>query len=161
MKKLLLFIFALALFAGTQAQELSNFMNQKPIVSPEIGAKEVTFRLMAPNADTVKINGGFTPTVKIKTSFGNMDVPSSVNLKKDEKGLWSITLPLPEPELYTYSFIVDGVAVNDPTNIFMQRDGTRYLSVLLVPGKKNRKFFGGQTTGQPATGMVRLTNPRT
>ena len=137
MKKILLFIFCLAFIAGTQAQELSNFMNQKPIVSPEIGAKEVTFRLMAPNADTVKINGGFTPTVKIKTSFGTMDVPSSVNLKKDEKGLWSITLPLPEPELYTYSFIVDGVAVNDPVNIFMQRDGTRYLSVLLVPGKKN------------------------
>ncbi len=88
MKKILLFIFCLAFIAGTQAQELSNFMNQKPIVSPEIGAKGVTFRLMAPNADTVKINGGFTPTVKMKTSFGTMDVPSSVNLKKDEKGLW-------------------------------------------------------------------------
>ena len=44
MKKLLLFIFALAWFAGTQAQELSNFMNQKPIVSPEIGAKEALDR---------------------------------------------------------------------------------------------------------------------
>ena len=147
MKKLLIFFFSLALFVGTQAQELSNFMNQKPIVSPEIGAKEVTFRLMAPNADTVKINGGFTPTVKIKTSFGNMDVPSSLNLKKDEKGLWSITLPLPEPELYSYSFIVDGVAVNDPANIFMQRDGTRYLSVLLVPGKKTENYFEAKQRG--------------
>ena len=36
MKKLLIFFFSLALFVGTQAQELSNFMNQKPIVSPEI-----------------------------------------------------------------------------------------------------------------------------
>ncbi|NJK96726.1 MAG: hypothetical protein HC905_19010 [Bacteroidales bacterium] len=117
MKKLLTIIFFLAFILEIQAQEVNNFMNQKPIVSPEIGAKEVTFRLMAPNADTVKINGGFTPTVKMKTSFGEMDVPSSVNLTKDEKGLWSITLPLPEPELYTYSFIVDGVSVFDPANI--------------------------------------------
>lgn len=146
-KKLLILCLFFAFFAGVQAQELSNFMNRKPIISPEIGESEVTFRIMAPAADTVKINGGFTPTVKTKTSFGEMEVPSSVNLTKDEIGLWSITMPLPGPELYTYSFIVDGVAVNDPSNIFMQRDGTRYLSVLLVPGEKAENYVEAKERG--------------
>ncbi|WP_319481422.1 alpha/beta hydrolase-fold protein [uncultured Draconibacterium sp.] len=83
----------------------------------------------------------------MKTSFGEMDVPGSLDLTKDEKGLWSITLPLPEPELYTYSFIVDGISVNDPTNTFMQRDGSRYLSVLLVPGEKTENYFEAEKRG--------------
>lgn len=147
MKKLLIFIFALACFAGTHAQELTNFMNRKPIVSPEIGEKEVTFRFMAPMADTVKITGAFTPTVKMKTQWGEMDVPAPVTMTKDETGLWSVVMPLPEPELYTYNFIVDGVSANDPSNIFMQRDGTRYLCVLLVPGKKTENYFEAKQHG--------------
>lgn len=141
MKKFLFTIIALFVFAGAFAQELSNFWGREPIKSPEIGEKEVTFRFLAPQADTVKITGGFTPTVKMKTNWGEMDVPSSLNLTKDEKGLWSITLPLPEPELYTYSFNVDGVSMNDPNNIFMQRDGTRYLSVLLIPGELTENYY--------------------
>ncbi len=35
---------------------------------------------MAPEADSVKITGGFTPTVKMKTQFGEMDVPSKLDL---------------------------------------------------------------------------------
>lgn len=146
-KTFLLVVASLAIMLGANAQELTNFMNREPIVSPEIGKSEVTFRFLAPKADTVKITGGFTPTVKMKTSFGEMDVPGSLNLTKDEKGLWSITLPLPEPELYTYSFIVDGTTVNDPRNTFMQRDGSRYLSVLLVPGKKTENYFEAKKRG--------------
>ncbi|WP_321996401.1 hypothetical protein [Draconibacterium orientale] len=146
-KTFLLVVASLAIMLGANAQELTNFMNREPIVSPEIGKSEVTFRFLAPKADTVKITGGFTPTVKMKTSFGEMDVPGSLNLTKDEKGLWSITLPLPEPELYTYSFIVDGTTVNDPRNTFMQRDGSRYLSVLLVPGEKTENYFEAEKRG--------------
>ncbi len=146
-KNILLSIILLAFFMGAYAQELSNFMNRKPIVSPEIGKTEVTFRLLAPSADSVQITGGFLPTVKIETSFGKMDVPGKTNLTKDEAGLWSITLPLPAPELYTYSFIVDGVSINDPNNIFLQRDGTRYLSVLLIPGKKTENYVEAKKRG--------------
>ncbi|WP_291856633.1 esterase [Marinilabilia sp.] len=143
-------VFALALLTvmtGLYAQELSNFMNRKPIISPEISAAEVTFRLLAPKADTVKITGGFTPTVKMKTQWGEMDVPGSLTLTKGDDGLWSITLPLPEAELYTYSFLVDGVPINDPNNILLQRDGTRFLSVLLVPGKKTENYFEANKRG--------------
>jgi len=163
MKKYIFTIIALFVFAGTFAQELSNFMGREPIISPEIGEKNVTFRFSAPYADSVKITGGFTPTVKMETSFGSMDVPSSLDMTKDEKGLWSITLPLPEAELYTYSFLVDGVSVNDPNNIFMQRDGTRYLSVLLIPGEKTENYYEANQRGNlnqvwyesPTLGMTR------
>ncbi len=147
LKKLFLAVLVMSCFSILHAQELTNFMNRKPTVSPEIGETEVTFRFMAPKADSVKITGGFTPTVKMKTSFGEMDVPGPLDLVKDETGLWSITLPLPEPELYTYSFIVDGISANDPNNTFMQRDGSRYLSVLLVPGTKTENYFEANKRG--------------
>lgn len=146
-KKLFLALFCFLTLLGVNAQELTNFIRRAPIISPEIGSAEVTFRIMAPKADTVKISGGFTPTVKMETRFGPMDVPAPVDMTKDENGLWSISFPLPEPELYTYSFIVDGVSVNDPSNIFMQRDGTRYLSVLLIPGKQTENYFEANEHG--------------
>jgi len=147
MKKSFLLIALLAFFSVSYGQELSNFWGRGQIISPEIGENEVTFRFMAPQADSVKITGGFTPIVKRETSRGTMNVPSSLELSKDEKGLWSITLPLPEPELYTYSFIVDGLNVNDPNNVFMQRDGTRYLSVLLIPGEMTENYFEAEERG--------------
>ena len=163
MKKYILTAIALFVVAGAFAQEIANFMGRERIISPEIGTENVTFRFSAPYADTVKINGGFTPTVKMETNFGSFDVPSSVDMIRDEKGVWSITLPLPEAELYTYSFIVDGVNVNDPNNVFMQRDGTRYLSVLLIPGKLTENYYEASQRGNlnqvwydsPTLGMTR------
>ncbi len=147
MKKYIFSIIILLAFSGAFAQELANFMGRTPIISPEIGDQNVTFRISAPYADSVQISGGFCPTVKMETSFGAMDVPSNLNLTKGENGVWSISLPLPEPELYTYSFLVDGVSVNDPNNIFMQRDGTRFLSVLLIPGKLTENYFEAKQRG--------------
>ena len=163
MRKYIISIIALFVFAGAFAQEIGNFMGRQPIVSPEINGNNITFRFSAPYADSVKISGGFTPTVKMETQYGSMDVPSSPNMTKDKNGLWSITLPTPAPELYTYNFIVDGISVNDPNNIFMQRDGTRYLSVLLVPGKVTENYFEANQRGNlnqvwydsPTLGMQR------
>lgn len=147
MKKYIFTIIALFVVAGAFAQEIGNFMRRQRIVSPEIGEESVTFRLSAPYADTVQISGGFTPTVKIETPRGTMDMPTRPDMTRDENGVWSITLPLPEPELYTYSFIVDGVSINDPSNIFMQRDGTRYLSVLLIPGERTENYYEANQRG--------------
>ncbi len=54
---------------------------------------------------------------------------------------------MPAPELYTYNFIVDGVAVNDPNNVMQQRDGTRYLSILIVPGEFTENYFEANQRG--------------
>lgn len=145
--KLVLSLVFLTYITGTFAQEIANFWGRNPIISPEIKDTEVIFRLMAPNADSVQIMGGFTPTVKMQTPFGEMDIPGKVNLSKDENGLWSITFPIPDPELYTYHFVIDGVVVNDPNNILLQRDGTRYLSVLLIPGERTENYFEADKRG--------------
>ncbi|WP_321372427.1 alpha/beta hydrolase-fold protein [uncultured Draconibacterium sp.] len=163
MKKYIISLIALLLCAGAFAQEIGNFMGREQIVSPEIGDNGITFRYSAPYADDVKLTGGFAPTVKRETPFGSMDMPGNIDMIKGANGLWSVTVPLPEPELYTYSFIVDGVSVNDPNNIFMQRDGTRYLSVLLVPGELTENYFEANERGNlnqvwyesPTLGMTR------
>lgn len=134
-KKLLLSIICLSVFAVSFSQELANF-RRTPIISPETGEKNVTFRLRAPQAKLVRIYGSWMRSYD-----------SSLNMNKDTAGLWILTIPKPEPELYTYNFIVDGLVVNDPANVFLQRDGTRYLSVLLVPGEKTENYFEANKRG--------------
>ena len=117
------FILVLALISLTAVgQELQNF-RPRQVVSPEISNGKVTFRIQAPEANQVKLYGSWMPT------FTSVE-----NLTKDAEGIWSITIDAPAPEIYTYSFIVDGVSKNDDANIFVQRDGRRFLSILLIDG---------------------------
>lgn len=138
-KKLIFSIICLFIIWGSYAQELANFMGQKPIISPEFKADEVIFRISQPYADTIKLYGSW------------MDKPTvSVLMKKDKAGVWTASVPKPKSELYTYSFIVDGLPVTDANNILMQRDGTRYLSVLLVPGDVTANYFEAKKRGNLA-----------
>ena len=139
MKKLMTIFAAVLLFAGAAAsQELSNFNmgGRQRIVSPEIADGSVTFRLAADYATVVKLSGNW------------MENPSqdALDMKK-ENGVWSVTIPTPAPEIYTYNFIVDGVSVNDPANYLVQRDGTRYLNMLMVPGERTANYFEGDKRG--------------
>ncbi|MFZ2339393.1 MAG: alpha/beta hydrolase-fold protein [Bacteroidales bacterium] len=136
MKRLTIVTICLLAFSGLFAQELASFAGRQPVISPEIKGSEVTFRVSAPYADAVKLSGSWT------TGPG-----SAVDMKKDEAGLWSVTIPTPTPELYTYSFIVDGLSATDANNVLMQRDGTRYLSVLLVPGDATANYFEAKNRG--------------
>lgn len=137
MKKILTFsILCLFLVMDSFAQELANFMGRQPIVSPEIKEKEIVLRISAPYADTVKLYGSWMKSFK-----------DAVLMAKDDAGLWSVSLPAPAPELYTYNFIVDGAPVTDANNVFMQRDGTRYLSVLLIPGELTANYFEAEKRG--------------
>jgi len=130
MKKILLFAFAAMMAVGASAQELANFSrNAQQIVSPEIKGDSVTFRLSANYATVVNLYGNWMANYT--------DV---VPLKKGNDGVWEVTIAAPEPEIYTYNFIVDGVSVNDPRNYMVQRDGTRYLNMLLVPGERSANY---------------------
>ncbi len=124
--------------SALSAQELTNFAfwGQKPVVSPEIQNDSVTFRLKAEYATTVKLNGSWMP--------GWFD---TVDMKRDKDLVWSVKLPLPSPEIYTYSFVVDGVSVNDPQNVMVQRDGSRYLSMLLVDGERTENYRPAEKRG--------------
>ena len=92
------------------------------MVSPEIlPDKKVTFRLLAPKAGTVVLNG-------------NWDQGTNIAMTKDDQGIWSVTVgPLGE-QLWGYSFNVDGVKVMDPGNGEYQRDGQRYDNLLMITG---------------------------
>ncbi len=92
------------------------------VVSPEILAdKKVTFRLLAPKAGSVALNG-------------NWDNGTNIPMTKDDQGIWSVTVgPLGE-QLWGYSFSVDGIKVLDPGNGEYQRDGNRYDNLLMISG---------------------------
>ena len=133
MKRILTIVASLCMVAGAMnAQELTNFSfgrGAAPVISPEIQADSVTFRLKADYATYVKLSGSWMP------GFGG-----TVDMKRGENNVWSVKLPLPASDIYTYNFVVDGVAVNDPQNIQVQRDGTRFLNMLIVPGKMTENY---------------------
>ena len=83
-------------------------MSQPPrgpfVISPQVlPDKKVTFRYLARSAKEVKLGG---------SQFGAANVP----MIKDSMGIWSVTVGPIRPDIYPYSFIVDGVTVMDPAN---------------------------------------------
>ena len=139
MKKILLIIAGLAMLtASAGAQELRNFNfgGARQIVSPEIAGDSTTFRLSADYATIVTLYGSWLP------GYGDR-----IPMVKGEGGVWSVTIETPDPEIYTYNFFVDGVSVNDPQNYMVQRDGTRYLNMLLVPGERSENYFESSQRG--------------
>jgi enterochelin esterase-like enzyme len=81
----------------------------------------VTFRLSAPDATEAVVNG-------------NWENGRGIAMIKDASGIWTVTTGPLAPELWTYTFSVDGVSMLDPGNYNIVRDGTRYMNSLLVPG---------------------------
>jgi len=133
MKKLSLLTIGILLCLTSFAQQA--LWGGTPIVSPEVHDDyTVTFRFKAPNADTVQITGDFLPTEKIKTPMGVFDGPGKAYLKKDANGIWTYTSESLKPELYGYSFIVDGLKSTDPNNAFLIRDVATVTNIFLVGG---------------------------
>ena len=140
MKRITAILASLLLAASALcAQELTNFAfwGQKPVVSPEIQNDSVTFRLKADYATVVKLSGSWMPN-----PWGG-----TIDMTRGENNVWEVTIPLPEPEIYTYNFVADGVSVNDPQNVMVQRDGSRYLSMLLVDGERTENYRSAEQRG--------------
>lgn len=132
-KKSLVLLFSIVLSHLVVAQEA--LFNAADLKSPEINAdKTVTFRFFAPKADSVFVTGDFLPTMKIKSRFGLVDVPKPALLKKDDKGVWTYTTEALAPELYSYSFTVNGLRSVDPNNPFLNRDVATVTNIFIVGG---------------------------
>lgn len=106
------------------------------LTSPEIHPDNtVTFRFQAPKAVKVQVTGDFLPTQKMDTQYGPMDVPGVADLKEGKDGVWEFTTSAPlSPELYSYSFIVDGLKATDPNNVYLNRDVASITNIFIIKG---------------------------
>jgi enterochelin esterase-like enzyme len=92
--------------------------------SPEIATDgKVTFRVHSKDASSISLQGSW------------MGWGETVDLKKGADDIWSITVGPLESTMYHYTFLIDGVSAIDPKNAHVLRDGTRYASMLMMPGK--------------------------
>lgn len=137
MKKIL--SLAAMLLIGASAFAQQNIFMGAGVESPVINEDgTVTFRYQAPKAIRVQLTGDFLPTQKMETQFGTFETAGIVDLKEGQNGVWEYTTDFKvAPELYNYSFTVDGKANQlDPNNVFVNRDVASLTSLLLVPGDR-------------------------
>jgi enterochelin esterase family protein len=110
------------------AQEISQKRGPQ-IVSPVIAAdNSVTFSVFSLNAMTVSVNGSW------------MKMGETKEMTKDDQGVWSVKIGPLEPSMYHYNILLDGVSIIDPANPQAMRDGNRYASTLILPGKGSELF---------------------
>ena len=101
-------------------QEINDAQTPQRIVSPEIQPDgRVIFRLRCPNAKKVLL-----------AREGTQPVP----MLKDDQGVWTVTTPVLEPDIYGYSFVADGVRMIDPSNPLMIPNLLNADSAVHVPG---------------------------
>jgi enterochelin esterase-like enzyme len=118
---LLAAVFAMALPSQVLAQRRSP---TPPVRSPQVEAdSKVTFRIRAPNADSVKLTGNDMP-----------EIGRGQDMEEGEDGLWSLTLGPVSPGAYRYRFDIDGVAVSDPVNPATSESNANSWSRVHVPG---------------------------
>lgn len=105
---------------------------RQTIISPEVHPdRRVTFRLRAPEAEQVSVNGQF--------------VEEPQPMKKGDQGVWSVKLGPIGPGLYRYGFDMGGAQFVDPCNrdIMRQWRGNS-VSLLEVPGEES-SFYAEKT----------------
>jgi enterochelin esterase-like enzyme len=96
--------------------------------SPEIHPdRTVTFRLAAPKAAEVTLNGSWEGARDIK-------------MTNDDNGVWSVTIGPLGAQLWGYRYLVDGVKALDPGNGETQRDGVRIDNLLMISGPESEMW---------------------
>lgn len=157
--KTILFI-ALALLTTSSTMAQEKLFNNTHVQSPIKNADgTVTFHLYAPNAQNVSVSGDFLPTIKVSNPGGDYDTPGKAQLVKDKNELWSYTTTKLEPELYSYTFDVDGLNINDPANIYMNRDISTYSSIFITSMKKGDKGYLYSVNEVPHGNLAKVWYP--
>ncbi|MBR4688546.1 MAG: esterase, partial [Bacteroidales bacterium] len=124
MKRLLFTAVALLVSASAFSQQALG--PASGITSPEINPDHsVTFRYRGPKAVTVQLQGDF--------------LPGRVDMKEGRDGMWTYTTEPLAGELYSYSFIVDGVRTMDPNNIYQNRDIATWTNIFTLSAEKGDK----------------------
>lgn len=95
-----------------------------PPNSPEVAAdRQITFRLQAPKAESVKLAGGDLP-----------GLGQGKDMTKGTNGVWEVVVGPVPPGSYRYNFNVDGLSVTDPRNPKTSESNENSWSLLHVPG---------------------------
>ena len=101
-------------------------------LSPEQHAdRSVTFRYTAPEAEKVELSGDFAA--------------QPLPMTRNAEGIWEVTTEPLDSELYTYSFMVDGVRVIDPSNVHTVRDIATMSNLFIVAGERGDLYSVLQT----------------
>ena len=136
MKKKLTFLAALLIGVSAFAQQalFGGAGVESPVINPD---GTVTFRYQNRKAVRVTLSGDFLPIQHLEFEMNGQkisyDAPGVAELRENN-GVWEYTTPFAvEPEMYTYTFNVDGTQEIDPNNVFVNRDIASLTSVLLVP----------------------------
>lgn len=135
MKRLITLLAIVAICTMANAQQ-NIFAGRTQIVSPQINPDNtVTFRYRAPKARSVQVTGDFLPTKKTQTPRGVSESAGVADLVQNADGIWEFTSEPLESELYTYTFIIDGMTnLIDPNNAYIQRDVNNQFPYFIVPG---------------------------
>ncbi|MBQ8060954.1 MAG: esterase [Bacteroidales bacterium] len=124
MKKLTAIIAALTIGAAAWGQQALG--PGTGLVSPEINPDHsVTFRLFAPKAVKVQVTGDF--------------MQGNAEMTEGKDGVWTFTTKPLEGELYSYSFIVDGMRTMDPSNIYRNRDVATWTNIFTLSAEQGDK----------------------
>lgn len=118
-------LLAVLMLIGTTVFAQQALWGNEQLVSPEIHEDHtVTFRLRAPKAVKVQVVGDFSAT-------------GVAEMVENKEGIWEYTTPQPlAPELYCYNFMVDGLKINDPANVYVIRDIASVFNVFIVGGER-------------------------
>ncbi len=98
-----------------------------PLNSPDVRDDQtVTFRLRAPAAKEVRLTG------PVLTALRQAGQPASFT--KGDDGVWTLTVGPLRPDMYIYTFNVDGVQMADPSNTVAGFTAMPPYSQLVVHG---------------------------
>lgn len=126
MKRIIISLATLLICVASFAQQA--LWSAPSTISPQINEdNSVTFRLSAPKAVKVQVIGDFLPAEGVAAE----DVPQTADMVEKD-GIWEYTTKPLASELYSYTFVVDGLKILDPSNIYINRDVARVVNIFIV-----------------------------
>lgn len=151
MKKSILYFLCLSFsISSIQAYAQENIGKQLPkVLSPEVAPNNATtFRLIAPDANKVALTGNWMQQTSASAP--------QVNMVKDNNGVWSVKQDSLGSDLYLYNFIIDGVRINDPLNVYQIRDVSNVFNYFITNGE-NAEYY--KTKSVPHGSMIKQWYP--
>ena len=143
-KRILLLVCCGMMAANSFGQQA---LGQRPRVkSPVVNADgTVTFNFFDPTAQQVSVTGDFQE-IHWQT----------LHMTKQDNGVWTVTTPVLNPELYSYSLSVDGQRFIDPANSYVNRDISTLSNIFIVSKEENDKGHLYQVNDVPHGTLSRV-----